>query len=199
MAKPIPPNRGARTLIIHAVLRILQITLAIIIAALYGIDLAHATKSHTRAIPSWVYAEFVAAVSAITSLIYVFVFVRYIVWILLDGLMVVLWVAQVGVFGSLFISNDTSSGDVDFTLSVLRMRVAVGLDLVMMVLWVLTAGLGVEGCVWGRKLVSRKDGGGCGMEVIVADGGDVETGEILCGEKETLATVVEEEDEGKGV
>ncbi|KAL3489203.1 hypothetical protein BJX62DRAFT_239290 [Aspergillus germanicus] len=141
----------------RATLRILQYIFAIIVTGLYGVDLGHATsiKAHARA--EWLYAEFVAAASAITCLIHCLVTVTRVAWCAWDGVLFVLWLAQVGVFGTIFYP-ETKSGDENAIESVTRMRAAVWISLVNMFLWFVTSSLGVGWCIRTRSSVCRTDG-----------------------------------------
>ncbi|KAI9871823.1 MAG: hypothetical protein M1830_002406 [Pleopsidium flavum] len=56
--------------IIHAILRSLQFVFALTVAGLYGTDLSNARKHGVGGDPKWVYAEVVAGLSALTSIIY---------------------------------------------------------------------------------------------------------------------------------
>lgn len=56
--------------LLRLVLRFLQFVLAITVAALYGIDLHHASKAHAYTDGKWVFAEIVAGMAAVTVLVY---------------------------------------------------------------------------------------------------------------------------------
>jgi hypothetical protein len=90
-----------RFLTVSHVLRALQLIFAIIVAGLYGVDLAHFTEIHAHADAEWIYAEFVATVSVLTCLIFSFMSSIHVAWSILDAAIFVLWLAQVGVFGSI--------------------------------------------------------------------------------------------------
>lgn len=139
---------------ISRVLRALQLIFAAVVAGLYGTDLAHFTNTHAHADAEWIYAEFVAAVSAVTSLIFILVSSIHVAWSVLDMTIFVLWLAQVGVFGTIFYPT-VRPEYTGSTTSVSRMRAAVWVDLVNMVLWLLTAVLRVARSIRARK-ESRK-------------------------------------------
>lgn len=132
------------------VLRILQFIFAILVAGLYGVDLAHFTKVNAHADAEWIYAEFVAAVSAIICVIFSFMTSIHVAWSILDAAIFVLWSAQVGVFGSIFYPT-LWPGYIGSTISVTRMRAAVWIDLVNMVLWLLTSVLRIAWRIHARK------------------------------------------------
>lgn len=135
--------------------RALQWIFAIVIAGLYSVDLAHFTKIHAHAHAEWIYAEFVAAVSAITCIAFCSVTSNHVAWSLLDAVIFVLWLAQVGVFGSIYIPS-VQPEYMGVTLSVGRMRAAVWISLINMVLWLLTALLRIVWCVNARKASRQK-------------------------------------------
>lgn len=60
----------------RAVLRFVQFVLAIVIAALYGVDLHHAHQAGAYTDGKWVYAEVVAGLSAVTCLVYAVPFIK---------------------------------------------------------------------------------------------------------------------------
>lgn len=139
---------------VSRVLRALQLIFASVVAGLYGIDLAHFTNINAHADAEWVYAEFVATVSAITCLIFSLKASIHVVWSVLDATIFVLWLAQVGVFGSIFYPT-VRSGYAESTLSVSRMRAAVWIDLANLVLWLLTAVLRIAWFIQARKQSRR--------------------------------------------
>lgn len=155
----------------RAALRTLQFVLAVTVAALYGVDLAHATKTNTHARSEWVYAEFVAAVAAITCTVHCFVTVVHVAWSTWDGVLFVLWLAQVGVFGSMYVS-DQPAGYEEFATSITRMRVAVWINLINMLLWLMTFVLGIAWCIRTRKVTRRTDQLNFGKDSLVEMGTD---------------------------
>ncbi|KAE8386201.1 hypothetical protein BDV23DRAFT_187498 [Aspergillus alliaceus] len=177
MPKTKPPTRkldqywhkpGICGLITRSTLRTLQFTFAVIISALYGVDLANATKTNTHASSEWIYAEFVAAVSALTCIIHCFVTVIHVAWSAWDAVLFVLWLAQVGRLGSIYVS-DVQGEYEDATMSITRMRVAVWIGLVNMVLWLGTTVLGVAWCVRTKKATRRTDLVEGGKQEILSD------------------------------
>jgi hypothetical protein len=126
---------GVAGALIRLVLRLLQFILAITVAGLYGVDLHHANQKDGGADPKWVYAEVVAGLSAFTVIIYAIPFIKsYWGWAW-DAVLFVLWTALFGVFGKIFIPADpTPEQD-----GQIRMKHAVWVDLVNMLLWFITA------------------------------------------------------------
>jgi hypothetical protein len=131
-------------LILYAMLRILQCIFALVVAILYGLDLQLATKSHARADASWVYAEVVAGMSMISCSMQMFFMTAVWYWCLLDALISILWLAQFGVCASLFLGG--SPNDELAPTSIDRMRAAVWVNLVCVVLWFSATMYGAIGC-----------------------------------------------------
>lgn len=141
--------------ITRIVLRTLQFTLAIIIAVLYGIDLSRSTKTSTHAGSEWIYAEVVAALSAIICVVHCFATVTRVVWCTWDFVLFVLWMAQTGALGQIYIRRDVEEDYVRATGSLGRMRAGVWVGLVCMVLWLGTFVLWVGWWCRARKVVRR--------------------------------------------
>ncbi|RGP77833.1 marvel-like domain [Fusarium longipes] len=115
-----------------------------VVAILYGLDLAQATKDNFRAHASWVYAELVAGVSMIICIMHLFFMTAVWYWGLLDALVSVLWLAQFGVFASIYLGVE---GDETFaTASLGRMQAAVWVNLISVFLWFATTLYGIIGC-----------------------------------------------------
>ncbi|KAJ0416724.1 hypothetical protein BJY00DRAFT_291029 [Aspergillus carlsbadensis] len=148
---------GIYGLTVRAVLRALQFIFAIIAASLYGVDLGHATSVNEHAQSEWIYAEFVAALSAITCVVHCSVTVTRVPWCVWDGVLVILWLAQIGVFATIFYPS-ARPGYEGATQSVSRMRAAVWMSLINMLLWLFTAVLGMSWCIRTRRCVRQTDG-----------------------------------------
>ena len=117
---------------------------AIIVTGLYGVDLRHSTATKTHSNSAWVFAELVAGLSIITCIIHCFVTVKRVSWCAWDWLLFILWIAQFGVFGNIYISSNHSEDEFE-TLSVVRMKVAVWFDGINALLWFVTA---LSGIIW---------------------------------------------------
>lgn len=191
-------NGGICGLITRTAFRTLQFVLAIIIAALYGVDLAQSTKTSTHASSEWIYAEVVACLSAITCIIHCFYTVTRVGWCTWDFVLFVLWMAQTGVFGNIYISSSVQKDYEQETSSLARMRAGVWISLVCMVLWLGTFILAVGWCIRTRKVVRRTDT----MEPVEQGQqrntkriGDEETGyKALDSDQESLTEVGDESD-----
>jgi hypothetical protein len=149
-------NGGSGGLFVRAGLRTLQFVLAAMVAGLYGIDLKHATTEHTRAGTEWVYAEVVACLSMLTCIVHCFVTVKRVAWCTWDWVLMVLWAALTGVFGTMYIGDKKLLDDgTKLTLSITRMKIAVWIDLISMMLWLATAVLGITWCISTRRVTRR--------------------------------------------
>lgn len=138
-------------------LRTLQFILAITIAGIYGVDLANSTKSNSPANSEWIYAEIAACLSAITSISHCFAGVTHVGWYTWDFVLFVLWLAQTGVFGNIYLSSNIREDYKKATSSMDRMKAGIWISLVCMVLWLGTFILGVGRCIRTRKGVRRTD------------------------------------------
>ncbi|KAI1453538.1 hypothetical protein F4805DRAFT_442981 [Annulohypoxylon moriforme] len=140
-------NKGYTGLVLRGVLRSLQFIFAIVVAILYGIDLHNATVASTGIDSSWIYAEFVVAVSMLTCILHLFLAVTRFIWCLWDWVVFILWVAQFGVFGTIYIGGKQDNDVPDFKPSTSRMHAAVWIDMISMVLWFASAVQGIAWCV----------------------------------------------------
>ena len=126
---------GLAGAIVRLVLRFFQFILALTVAGLYGVDLHHAHQKNGYADSKWVFAEVVAGLSAFTVLIYGIPFVKSYWAFGWDWLLFILWTGLFGVFGKIYIpSHPTPKQD-----GQIRMKHAVWVDLINMLLWFVTA------------------------------------------------------------
>ncbi|RGP64279.1 marvellike domain [Fusarium sporotrichioides] len=139
-----PEKKRLTGLIFHAVLRLLQCIFAVVVAILYGLDLAEATRQNATADPSWVYAELVAGLSMIICIMQLFFVTAVWYWCLLDALMSVLWLAQFGVFASMY--RGAGFKETSAPISLDRMQAAVWINLVCVGLWFAATIYGSIGC-----------------------------------------------------
>ena len=85
--------------------------------------------------PHQAFAEVTASLSAITALLYLIPFIcRIPLLFIWDTILFILWVAVFGIFGNLYIKAN-AQGDS----GILRMKHAVWVDLVNMLLWLISA------------------------------------------------------------
>ncbi|KAI8720411.1 hypothetical protein NCS52_00486400 [Fusarium sp. LHS14.1] len=126
-------------------LRGLQFIFAVVSAALYGTDLANWSAANTHANPSWIYAEVVAVLAALSSIAQWWLALPRpgaVVW---DCVISLLWLVTVAVFAQ----NISNSTNMEQKFSTKRIKAAVVIDSVNLALWLASV---VEAC-WccGRK------------------------------------------------
>ncbi|KFY00379.1 hypothetical protein V490_01382 [Pseudogymnoascus sp. VKM F-3557] len=124
------------TYLAFGVVRFIQFILALTVCGLYGVDVTSMRKAHVHTDGRWAYAIVVGTFSAITALIYLIpVTMRKMsilfVW---DVLLLFFWIVLFGIFGKLFIKED-AEGNKDIQ----RMKNAVWVDLINMLLWLATS------------------------------------------------------------
>lgn len=125
---------GVAGFLFRVTFRFFQFILAIVVAGLYGQDLHSANSHHKYADSKWVYAEVVAGLSAITTIIYGIPFLKSWMFFLWDTILFIMWVALFGIFAKMFLNEDPEGDS-----GVERMKHAVYVDLVNMLLWFITA------------------------------------------------------------
>ncbi|KAL1310544.1 hypothetical protein AAFC00_000824 [Neodothiora populina] len=131
---------------LRLILRFFQFVLAITVAGLYGVDLHAATKAHAYTDGKWVFAEVVAGLSAV----WVFVYIIHWRWFVVgDFILFVLWTALFGLFGSMYIPAHPTPEQHGQR----RMKNAVWVDLVNMLLWFVTLLSGLV--IWWRSRNGR--------------------------------------------
>lgn len=121
--------------LIRLVLRFFQFILAITVIGLYAVDLRKADKMDKYTDGKWVYAVVVGVLSVITVLVYAIPFIKSHWAFGWDWLLFILWTALFGIFGSLWIKEKPTPEQHSHT----RMKNAVWVDLVNMLLWLVTA------------------------------------------------------------
>ncbi|CAI4218334.1 unnamed protein product [Parascedosporium putredinis] len=133
--------------LVFSALHIVLFTMAIVSAALYGIDLANRSPQNNPKGSRWIFAEVVAGLSAITSVLYLIpdILRSMCVWIW-DLVLFILWISLFGVFGKMFIHEPVA----DHNSSLHRMKAAVWVDLANAILW-LVATLATATYWWGHK------------------------------------------------
>jgi hypothetical protein len=155
---------------LHAALRTLQFLLAIVVAALYGVDLYNATKTHTKAPSAWIYAEVVVYLSVLTCAIHCFVIVKRVGWCMWEWVLFILWVSLFGVFGEIYIGGEKEMY-VDGRAELQRMKIAVWIDLVNVVLWFASSVQGIVWCCATRRITRNTDSEEFGGGIVARDVG----------------------------
>ncbi|KAM3503193.1 hypothetical protein MY10362_004361 [Beauveria mimosiformis] len=146
-----------------------QCVLAILVAALSGVDLGRWSRSGGHADSRWIYAEVVSVLSTLTALACGFrqrcakSTASLVFCVFCQALLSLLWVVVSAVYGQLVELSDTAVAELDFTGSAVGMAFAA--SSVSAVLWLLGA---VEACACRRKGKAEKAGaekqGGQGLE-----------------------------------
>lgn len=142
----------------HFVVRLFQFVGALVVVGMYGTYLNRAVKADVYADGKWVresdshppevirliftlqvYAVVVGSVAAVSSLLFMLVagllhfdvVALFFAW---DAVMVILWAALAGIFGSMYFGERTEMDD-----DIAKMKIAAGFDLANLILWLLTA------------------------------------------------------------
>ncbi|KAI9676110.1 MAG: hypothetical protein M1817_000854 [Caeruleum heppii] len=123
--------------ILRLALRSLQLVLALAVAGLYGTDLNNARKNGLGGDSRWIYAEVVAGLSGLTALIFMIPYLKIHILFVWDAFLCLLWLIVFGIFGKIYIQQGAKDD-----VGIQRMKNAVWVDLVNMLLWFVTA-------VWG--------------------------------------------------
>ncbi|OKL61028.1 hypothetical protein UA08_03834 [Talaromyces atroroseus] len=166
---------------INLTLRLFQFAMGLTIVGLYGIDLHHATEKGVYADPKWVYAEWTSCVSAITAGVHLFslwylerrkgpsaaitsyvkMHLPFFVW---EVILCIFWLVLFGIFGKMYISEDAEGQS-----GIKRMKRAVWVDFMNLLLWATTAtGCGLR---WWRALTSRDAQTQAGEDTLDVRGG----------------------------
>ncbi|KAF1816571.1 hypothetical protein P152DRAFT_388440 [Eremomyces bilateralis CBS 781.70] len=144
---------GIAGLVLRFALRLLQFVLALTVCGLYGQDLRNAAAAGVYSDSKWIYAVVVGSISAVTCVVYALPIVTSHLFFAWDALLWILWVAVFGVFGKLYIHEDPEvvNPKDGHGPGVQRMKNAVWVDLVNMLLWFITAVIGVVIFFLGRR------------------------------------------------
>ncbi|KAK3715162.1 hypothetical protein LTR37_007372 [Vermiconidia calcicola] len=110
--------------------------LALTVAGLYGVDLHGASKNNGGVDGRWVFAEVVAVLSIVTVIVYALPFIKSYWGFAWDWMLFILWTALFGLFGSIYIPAKAKGPRKD---GLTRMKHAVWVDLINMLLWFVTA------------------------------------------------------------
>jgi len=151
-------SRFSITNIINLTLRLLQLIFALAVVGLYAQDLNKARKENKYSDGKWVFATVVGSLSAVTALIFAIIpiLISYTTVAILfawDFILFILWCGVFGLFGSMYIhANAAYDGGIQ------RMKNAVWVDLVCLLLWFVTAIMGAVGFWKGRNTRSLHTG-----------------------------------------
>ena len=127
-------------------LRVFQFILGLTVCGLYGVDLHRAARAHAYTDGRWVYAEVVGGLSAGSVFVYLIHWRWLVVW---DFVLFILWTALFGIFGKIYIPAHPTPKQGGQR----RMKNAVWVDLINMLLWFVTlcTGLVIFWMERGRK------------------------------------------------
>jgi len=144
-------SRFSVTDIINLVLRFLQLVFALAVIGLYAQDLNKARKEQKYSDGKWVFATVVGSLSAVTALIFLIIPILISYWTVAilfawDSILFILWCAVFGLFGSMYIHEKAEMDS-----GVQRMKNAVWVDLVCLILWFITSVLGAIGFWKGKS------------------------------------------------
>lgn len=151
-------------------LRFCQFAFALTVAGLYGEDLHHACDKNVYLDSKWVFAEVVAALAAATSAAYLVIwccvrrlarpaltsyYSMHFPFFLWEIFVCLIWLTLFGIFGKMYLPENPE-GDLD----IVRMKHAVWVDLVNVLLW--TATTVWSGLRWwqGRVRKGKETGSG---------------------------------------
>lgn len=131
--------------IANLALRSLQIIFALAVVGLYAQDLNKARKVGKYSDSKWGFATAVGALSAITALLYALLplLIRSFTTVILCGwdfILFILWVAVFGIFGNMYIKENAEGNG-----GIMRMKNAVWIDLINMLLWFVSGIVGALG------------------------------------------------------
>ncbi|KAK5166515.1 uncharacterized protein LTR77_008058 [Saxophila tyrrhenica] len=158
LSKSTSPGRESRFLDLRTILLLLKVVFAVVVTALYGIDLHRATETSKRAQASWIFAEVVAALSMLTCAFHCVIKLKSMAWVFWNFVLFIFWTSLFGFFASLYLSPTKSNEEYSLTSSVDRMLAAVWIDLVNMLLWLVTFVQGVAWCCTGLRRSKETEG-----------------------------------------
>ncbi|KAF2139070.1 uncharacterized protein K452DRAFT_80501 [Aplosporella prunicola CBS 121167] len=115
--------------------RFLQFVMALTVIGLYGVDLQNASKAHIHADGKWVYAVVLGGISCLITIVYLIPQIPSLkLALFVDWVAFILWLALFGLFGKMYIGEKVEGDS-----GIQRMKNAVWVDLVNMVLWFISA------------------------------------------------------------
>ncbi|KAF2867430.1 hypothetical protein BDV95DRAFT_502912 [Massariosphaeria phaeospora] len=137
---------------IRIIVRFLQFIMGIVIIGLYAQDLTTARKANAHQDPKWLYAVSAGTAGSVVALVFMTPIKAW-AFFAVDAVVFVLFLTAFGIFGKIFISAD-AKGDK----SVQRMKNAVWMHVVNMLLWFGTAAYGAVIFIKSRKARSQTSG-----------------------------------------
>jgi hypothetical protein len=127
-------------------LRLFQVVMAITVIGLYAQDLVRAKKAHVYYDAKWMYATIIGTLSTLWAVACMTPWVKAWFLFILDYLMFLLYLVAFGIFGKMYINEDPEGNK-----GIIRMKHAVWILLVNLLLWFITATWGAVVFMRGRK------------------------------------------------
>lgn len=162
---------GVSGLISRAIIRSLQTIFAITAAVLYGLDLTSATDKGVKPGSMWIYAEVVSAFSLLVCLGRLFFTTTKLRWSIVDWVIFILWVAQFGVFGTIFLGSSSTDRGGSYS-DHGRMLAAVWIDMANMLLWLASCSMSLMQCCTRRRQRKQQ------RETVIMKLEDMESGRV---------------------
>ncbi|KAF1957884.1 hypothetical protein CC80DRAFT_524717 [Byssothecium circinans] len=119
---------------LRLIARFFQFVMGITIIGLYATDLNRAHKAGVGYDSKWMYATVVGTLSAFVSLVFMLPLVKAWFFFYIDTLIFILYLTAFGIFGKMYIKEDAEGNK-----GITRMKHAVWIQLVNMLLWLGTA------------------------------------------------------------
>jgi len=133
---------GAGATAVRLVLRFFQFVLGIAVIGLYAQDLDRARKAGSYADSKWVFATVTGTLSAIWALLMLVPRAAAFPLFFGDALIWLFWLVVFGIFGKMYIKEDPENVGHGDGPGIQRMKNAVWVDLINMLLWLVTAAWG---------------------------------------------------------
>ncbi|KAF2795165.1 hypothetical protein K505DRAFT_17550 [Melanomma pulvis-pyrius CBS 109.77] len=115
-------------------IRIFQFIMGIVVIGLYAQDLDKARKAGKYVDSKWVYAVFCGSFGALMSLVFMMPLIKSWMFFGVDFLAFFFYMVLFGIFGKMYIKENPEGNK-----GIIRMKNAVWIDLVNMLLWIGTA------------------------------------------------------------
>ncbi|KAF2733794.1 hypothetical protein EJ04DRAFT_543957 [Polyplosphaeria fusca] len=115
-------------------IRLLQFVMGIVVIGLYATDLDKARKAGKYMDAKWVYAVFCGAFASLASLVFMLPLIKAWMFFFVDWLIWFFFLVLFGIFGKMYISEDAEGNA-----GIERMKRAVWIDLINLLLWLMTA------------------------------------------------------------
>lgn len=125
-------SKDKARLILRLFVRLLQFVLGIVVIGLYAQDLLKASKAGKYMDSKWVYAVSVGSIASFSAV--ALVVIRGWFFFIIDVLVWFLYLVLFGIFGKMYIGEDPEGNK-----GIIRMKNAVWIILVNMLLWIGTA------------------------------------------------------------